>query len=370
MALVGTALRLAVKNAPKIIAAIGALSVFLKNHPDISTRARETLEGIPKRLTTVLQRHGDAAKIRGILGIIRDVAGELDAPATSGPRIDAGEWLAKADGIERRVRLAEAQPRAEQKKTLAGLLSEAEALLADFIQATADTKPSSPPKPPDAGAAGVLASIENGRLPLEPVPFAEVAVLAERLKVLRKGAAPATDRHDVVDVQLDAVVSGGSAHLAAVPVAAEHVHTEVRRHQASLSRAQRCGSRCLRSDRLGGLKTLAKLIEVPHKATRVGVTALRARVLDLCSHNSRSNGLTELLVLEQSALDAHETIPSHLRMLARTEVGRQPLDGGLIPVEQLQRSQARSDLRRIPRLVLEHAVTQEARQVEAVELPL
>ena len=85
MALVGTALRLAVKNAPKIIAAIGALSVFLKNHPDISTRARETLEGIPKRLTTVLQRHGDAAKIRGILSIIRDVAGELDAPAASGP---------------------------------------------------------------------------------------------------------------------------------------------------------------------------------------------------------------------------------------------------------------------------------------------
>lgn len=150
MALVGTALRLAVKNAPKIIAAIGALSVFLKNHPDISTRARETLEGIPKRLTTVLQRHGDAAKIRGILSIIRDVAGELDSDSAAGPRIDAVEWTARADGIERRVRLAEAQPRAEQKRTLAGLLSEAEVLLAEFIQATSETKPSSAPKPPDA----------------------------------------------------------------------------------------------------------------------------------------------------------------------------------------------------------------------------
>jgi len=149
MALVGTALRLAVKNAPRIIAAVGALSVFLKNHPDLSTRARETLEAVPKRFTAALQRHGDAAKTRGILGIIRDVAGELDVPGASGPKIDATEWLAKADGIERRVRLAEAQPRPEQKKTLAGLLSEAEALLADFIQATADTKPSTEPGRPD-----------------------------------------------------------------------------------------------------------------------------------------------------------------------------------------------------------------------------
>jgi hypothetical protein len=149
MALVGTALRLAVKNAPRIIAAVGALSVFLKNHPEIPARARETLEGIPKRITTVLQRHGDAAKIRGILGIIRDVAGELSTDGTSEPHIDAAAWTARADSIERRVRLAEAQPRAEQKRTLAGLLSEAEVLLAEFIQATSETKPSSTPGAPD-----------------------------------------------------------------------------------------------------------------------------------------------------------------------------------------------------------------------------
>jgi hypothetical protein len=152
---VGAAWRFAVKNAPRVFAALGALDVFLKKNPAVSTWLRKQLDEIPKRLAAVQKRRGDAARIRGMLDIVRTVAQELDAQTSGRSTADAATWIRRADDIELRVRLAEAQPRPDQKKTLAGLKAEAEALLADLIEeARVRSLPATAPDEAEAEAEG------------------------------------------------------------------------------------------------------------------------------------------------------------------------------------------------------------------------
>lgn len=130
-----------VTNWPRIAGAIGTMDRFLKEHPDISAWFRERLDEVRKQLIAVQQRRGDAARIRGMLDILRDVVRDLEARPAARPVIDASEWIGHAENIERRVRLAEAQSRPEQRKSLARLRAETDGLLAALIDETARVQP-------------------------------------------------------------------------------------------------------------------------------------------------------------------------------------------------------------------------------------
>lgn len=125
---------LAVKYGPKLGAALAVLWTFLKENPNIPTWLSKQLREIAER-TKVLSKRGHAARIRGTLDIIRDVAREVDAHDGEAPGTDIGTWVSHADSIGHRVRLAEALPKPQRKETLARLLTESEALLADLISA-------------------------------------------------------------------------------------------------------------------------------------------------------------------------------------------------------------------------------------------
>jgi hypothetical protein len=129
-----------VRNWPRIAAAVGTIDTFLKEHPGVPAWFRERLGDVRVQLLAVQQRRGEAARIRGMLGILRDVAQDLDAHDATRPRVDAAEWLGHADNIERRVRLAEAQSRAERRKSLERLRAETDGLLAALIDATAHAR--------------------------------------------------------------------------------------------------------------------------------------------------------------------------------------------------------------------------------------
>jgi hypothetical protein len=75
-----------------------------------------------------------------MLDILRDVVHDLDAHDASRSSIDPAEWLGHADNIERRVRLAEAQSRPAQRRSLAALRAETDGLLAALIDRTADRR--------------------------------------------------------------------------------------------------------------------------------------------------------------------------------------------------------------------------------------
>lgn len=143
-----TAVQFVVKNWPRIAAAFATVNLFLQRNPTISARVREQLEDIQKRLVALQHRRSDAGRIRGMLDIVRDVARELEAQ-DEGSSVAAAAWLRRADTIERGVRLAEAQPRQEQKRTLARFKADAEALLAELVEATARTEADPAPAPPE-----------------------------------------------------------------------------------------------------------------------------------------------------------------------------------------------------------------------------
>jgi hypothetical protein len=138
-----------VKNGPKVVAAVGALSQFLKDHPDIPTWLRQRLDDVPKRVISVQKRHGDASRIRGNLDIVRDVA--RDAEKADGRTVQAAGYVARADGIERGVRLAEALARPEQRTALAQLKTRTDALLAELIDAVAQVDAGAPEQVTSSG---------------------------------------------------------------------------------------------------------------------------------------------------------------------------------------------------------------------------
>ena len=133
--------KFAVKYGPTIGKTLADLVAFMKANPSLPAAVRTRFADITRRLNTVSKRTG-AAKITGMLDIIRDVAGEASADGQSG--VDAAPWIARADSIGRRVRLASALPGAAQKKALALLMTETKDALADLIEALAPGEPAQP----------------------------------------------------------------------------------------------------------------------------------------------------------------------------------------------------------------------------------
>jgi hypothetical protein len=134
-------------NWPKAVAALKEVDTFLKEHPGVPTWVRGRFADIRRRIDAVQQRRGDAAKIRAILEIIRSEAREFEAQGLH--RIEADSWIQRADNIERRVRLAEVLDERDRKKTLGRLRTEADALVADLIDATAIVPSTPAPQPPE-----------------------------------------------------------------------------------------------------------------------------------------------------------------------------------------------------------------------------
>jgi len=123
---------LLVKYGPKVVGAVTLLTKFVADNPRIPAWFRERMTDLPKRLSDVQKRHGDAAKIRGTLEIIRDVA---QSAQQAGESLDAADYTARADRIERGLRLVEAKDRADRKPMLAKLKSDTDDLLAEVLQA-------------------------------------------------------------------------------------------------------------------------------------------------------------------------------------------------------------------------------------------
>lgn len=118
-----------VKNVPTVLAALATVRTFVNDHPGTPTWFRDQFDDLGKRIAAVQKQYGDAARIRGMLVIVRDVAHQMDA--------HGDRWISRADNIEQRVRLAEARPRPGQKKALAAIAKETDELLAHLIEETA-----------------------------------------------------------------------------------------------------------------------------------------------------------------------------------------------------------------------------------------
>lgn len=141
------ALKIAMKYGPKIGAAIAVLSTFLNENPGISTWSRKRIQEINKRIEALSNR-GDAARIREMLDIVRDVAQDSDVRDGGWSEAHAEQWKNHADNIGHRVRLAEALPKPDRKRALAELLTETETLLADAINALARVSSGESVEPP------------------------------------------------------------------------------------------------------------------------------------------------------------------------------------------------------------------------------
>lgn len=143
MASVESVLKLAIKHGPKLGVAATALGAFLSKNPEVAAWLRERASTMPTQLAEVRKRRGDAAQIRGMLEIVRDVAGKLRVDGADGADGGAGadgatsaDWLRRADDIDLAVQLAERMGQPERRKALARLKTRSEALLDDLIEAT------------------------------------------------------------------------------------------------------------------------------------------------------------------------------------------------------------------------------------------
>jgi hypothetical protein len=148
---------LLVTYGPRVLTAFTVVSKFAADNPLIPKWFRERLEHLPNRLNEVQKRHGDAAKIRGTLDIIRDVA--RDAQTANEP-VDAALYVSRADRIERGVKLAETRDRQEQKPLLGKLKADTDALLADVLEAVSGTSTGTAAAAPDAAAEAPLGGAE------------------------------------------------------------------------------------------------------------------------------------------------------------------------------------------------------------------
>lgn len=133
---VGPAIELAKKYGPQLGTAVAAIGTFLAKNPKVSTWAQEHLDDLPKRLAVVLQRRGDAAKIRGVLEVTRDSVRTLRSKDAERVRDVADGWVTRADDLELVVGLAEHLGASERRRTLARLRTKADALLAEVIEFT------------------------------------------------------------------------------------------------------------------------------------------------------------------------------------------------------------------------------------------
>jgi hypothetical protein len=147
LSLVTKAWPLVLKYGPKAVAALTVVTKFVSDNPKVPEWFRKRIEDLPNRLSDVQKKRGDAAKIRGTLEIIREVA--LDAQRADAS-VDAGAYVARADRIERGVRLAETQERGDQKPLLAKLKSDTDSLLAAVLEdVSGDPKPAASSHEPE-----------------------------------------------------------------------------------------------------------------------------------------------------------------------------------------------------------------------------
>ncbi|MGN6444487.1 hypothetical protein [Amnibacterium sp.] len=123
---------LILKYGPRVAGAVAVLTKFAHDNPGIPAWFRARLRDVPQQMEDVQHRHGDAAKIAGTLGIIRDVARDAK---TADERIDAEGYVLRADRLERGLRLVEAQEGHERKQRLTQLKADTDALLAEVLEA-------------------------------------------------------------------------------------------------------------------------------------------------------------------------------------------------------------------------------------------
>ena len=133
----GNFAKILIKHGPAAMKWISVVAVPLAKNPDILEWAQKQFQDISRRMDEVSKQHGDAAKTRGMLSVVRDVARNLEANDPGKDETRADLWIQRADKIELRVQLAEAQPRTPKKKALTALKAEATSLLAALSDVTA-----------------------------------------------------------------------------------------------------------------------------------------------------------------------------------------------------------------------------------------
>ncbi len=129
--------RFVVQNWPRAREAFKEVDAFLKDHPAVPLWFRGRVEDLRKRFEVAQLQRSDAGRIRATLEIVRTEVRGVQGQPDPALVVDPTSWLQRADNIERRVRLAEAQSKPEQRKTLARLRAEADALIADLIDESA-----------------------------------------------------------------------------------------------------------------------------------------------------------------------------------------------------------------------------------------
>jgi hypothetical protein len=130
------------KNWKAIAAASAVVSKFLVDHPEISNRVREQVDRVQQRLVKQVEKRSVEAQITGMLEVVRDEA------RTGGDGFDSTPWVSRADAIQRDLRIAKLQPRADQKATVTRLRAETDTLVGDLLKALAEQR--TPPQPPES----------------------------------------------------------------------------------------------------------------------------------------------------------------------------------------------------------------------------
>ena len=136
--LINKAVVFAWKHKALLTTAVAAIGKFLADHPNLSAWAKSRLNDIAKRMQKVPTKQGDAAQILGTVGVIRTEANSLAAENGDIPAAVTASWLKRANDIEHAVRLAEQQSQPLQRRTLAKLKSDTEAVLAEIIETVAN----------------------------------------------------------------------------------------------------------------------------------------------------------------------------------------------------------------------------------------
>jgi hypothetical protein len=133
----GNFAKIVIKHGPTAMKWISTAAELLVKNSQMVEWAKKQFEDISRRMQEVSKQHGDAAKTRGTLSVIRDVARALEANDPGKDETHADLWSQRADKIELRVQLAEALPRTPKKKALSDLKAEATSLLAALSDVTA-----------------------------------------------------------------------------------------------------------------------------------------------------------------------------------------------------------------------------------------
>ena len=154
---------LLVKYGPKALGALTVLTRFAADNPAIPTWFRKRLQDLPKRLSDVQKRSGDAARIRGTLEVVRDVARDAQA---ADEQVDGAGYVVRADRIERGVKLAETLDGQERKLALRRLKTDTDGLLAEVLEAVSGRRPPAPAAA--TGAQGAPTAEEPAAPAAEP----------------------------------------------------------------------------------------------------------------------------------------------------------------------------------------------------------